>query len=159
MATRSGTPVYEGAPGYVALSQPFDWLTIGGDDACGVMKSSVTRGQPVPLSWWQMRKVRGPGTIPQAVPVWSHSRPYSRGAGAYAPHFGSLSYNPIGAGIYAPYKLPPCAGPGARYQAGAIFFDVQSIPTGIRMSPSMSVESLNALIATSHVSTAYATTG
>jgi hypothetical protein len=73
--------------------------------------------------------------------------------------FGILPISPIGAGIYSPYKLPPIAGPGARYQLGAIWFDVQTIPTTIRMSPTMPIQSLDALLATSHVSAMYATTG
>ena len=53
----------------------------------------------------------------------------------------------------------PIAGPGARYQLGAIWFDVQTIPTTIRMSPTMPIQSLDALLSVSHVSAMYATTG
>jgi hypothetical protein len=117
------------------------------------------RGHPGAMSAYQRRQIPGPGTIAQALPIWLQSRGYDRGAQAFAPMFGLLNYNPIGAGIYAPYKLPPIAGPGARYQAGAIFFDVQSVPTTVRMGPTMSQESLAALLATSHASGMYATTG
>jgi hypothetical protein len=161
MPSRNGTPLNNGsaAPYYIGPAHPFDWLTLGGNDFAGVMQSSMMRGQPVPLAFWQKRQIRGPETIPQAAPFYMQSRPYSRGAGAYAPHFGRVHYNPIGAGIYAPYKLPVIAGPGARYQLGAIWFDVQAIPTGIRMNPTVPIETVNALIATSHVGAMYATTG
>ena len=91
----------------------------------------------------------------QSFPVWLMSRPYDRGAGAYSPKFGTIPVSPIGAGIYAPYKLPAIAGPGARYQFGAIWFDVQAIPTSMRINPTVPVETVNALIATSHVGAMY----
>jgi hypothetical protein len=91
--------------------------------------------------------------------VWLQSRPYDRGAGAYSPKFGVLNINPIGAGIYAPYKLPVSGGPGARYEMAAIWFDVQTVPTSVQASPTMTMQSLNSLIATSSVAAMYPTTG
>ena len=84
---------------------------------------------------------------------------WDRGAGAWAPKFGQIPVSPIGAGVYAPYRIPTIAGPGARYMFAAIWFDVQTVPTSIHISPTMSAESLNALIATSHVSAMYPTFG
>jgi hypothetical protein len=138
---------------------PFDWLSISGDEALGMQQGAVMRGHPGALSAYQRRQIAGPATIAQAFPLMLHSRPYSRGAGAYSPKFGVINYNPIGAGVVTPYKLPVIAGPGARYQLGAIWFDVQTIPTTIRMSPTMPVESLNAMLGMSSVSAMYATTG
>jgi hypothetical protein len=137
-----------------------DWIDAGSPNSIdGAQQGALMRGRPEPCSWWMRRQIRGPDTIGQGFPVYMHSRPYSRGAGAYAPKFGQLAYNPIGAGVPAPYRLPTIGGPGARYQLGAIWFDVQSVPTSINFSPTMSMQSVNALLSQSHVSAMYATTG
>jgi hypothetical protein len=150
--------VYCGPPG--SPLNPVDWVDHGNVGGLGgAQQSALMRGTPGPLTWWQRRTPRGPDTAQQGAPFWLQSRPYSRGAGAYSPKFGVIPTNPIGAGVYAPYKLPVIAGPGARYVFGAIWFDVQSVPTSIHFSPTMPVESVNALLATSHVSAMYATTG
>jgi hypothetical protein len=137
----------------------YDWLSLGPDETGGIQQGAVMRGHPGALSYYQRRQITGPQTVAQGGPFYLQSRPYDRGAGAYSPHFGVLNINPIGAGIYAPYKLPVSGGPGARYQMAAIWFDVQTIPTSIRISKSMSMESLNALIAGSSVAAMYPTTG
>jgi len=165
MPTVAGTPLVGGmAPGLASqagsILDPIDWVDAGSPNTIdGAVQSSLMRGTPGALTWWQKRAPRGPATVAQGGPVYLHSRPYSRGAGAFSPKFGQLATNPIGAGIYAPYKLPVIAGPGARYEFAAIWFNVQAIPTTIRMSPTMPQESVNALLATSHVAAMYATTG
>jgi len=121
--------------------------------------ATVTRGHPVPFAWWQRRATRGAETIPQPVPVYLHGRPYDRGAGAYSPKFGQLFANVIGAGVYAPYRLPTIAGPGARYVDSAIWFDVQVVPTSLQINPTIPIETMNALIAESSVGGSYLTTG
>lgn len=136
----------------------FDWIDGAGNQP-GALQSSLMRGTGGALAWWQRRQIGGPATIPQGQPFYLTSRPYSRGAGAHAPKFGALATNPIGAGVVAPYKLPVIAGPGARYEFAAIWFDVQTIPTSIAPSPTMSMDSVGALLATSSVAGMYATTG
>lgn len=135
----------------------FDWVDTGGQ--IGATQSSLMRGTGGALAYWQRRQIQGPQTIAQGQPVYFTSRPFSRGAGAHAPKFGALAVNPIGAGVPVPYKLPVIAGPGARYEFAAIWFDVQTIPTSIAPSPTMSMDSVAALLATSSVSAMYATTG
>jgi hypothetical protein len=125
----------------------------------GIEPEAVMRGQPAPFAWWQAKPRLGPEAMPQPLPAWLQSRPYTRGAQAYSPKFGSLFYNPIGSGVYAPYRLPTIAGPGARYQAAAIWFDVQTVPTSIGISPTIPIETMNALIATARVGPSYQTTG
>lgn len=138
----------------------FDWIDGGNPGSIGgALQSSLMRGTGGALAFWQRRQIRGPDTIPQGGPVWLHSRPYSRGAGAFSPKFGQLAVNPIGAGVPAPYRLPTISGPGARYEFAAIWFDVQTIPTSIAPSPTMSMDSVAALLATSSVAGMYATTG
>lgn len=161
MPTRDPIPLVGspfGPPG--SDGNPVDWIDAGSPDVTlGAVQSALMRGTPGAFTWWQKRTPRGPDMIPQGGPVWIHSRPYSRGAGAYSPKLGVLTTNPIGAGIYAPHKLPVIAGPGARYQLGAIYFDVQTIPTTMRFAPTMPQEAVNALLATSYVADAYSTTG
>ena len=135
-----------------------DWIS-GGNQAGGVRQQAAMRGMPAPFAWWQRRAIRGPATVPQSQPVMLHSRGYSRGAQAYAPKFGVINYNPIGDGVVAPYKLPVIAGPGARYNFGAIWFDVQTIPTSIILNPTVPTETIDALLATSYVGGTYLTTG
>jgi hypothetical protein len=137
----------------------FDWLSLGGSEPSGIAQGAVMRGHPGAESYYQRRQIPGPSTIAQGQPLWLQSRPYDRGAGAFSPKFGVINYNPIGAGIYAPYKLPVSGGPAARYEMAAIWFDVQTVPTSVYASPSMSMESLDALIATSSVAAMYPTTG
>ena len=158
MPTNSGIPLDQ-TPAYVGPGHPFNWLDIGSNEALGLQQSAVMRGHPVPLSYWQARLNRGPQTVAQGAPIYLQSRPFDRGADAYSPKFGQLAYNPIGAGIYSPYKLPAMAGPGARYVYGAIWFDVQSAPTSMQINPTVPIETVNALIHTSHVGASYRTTG
>ena len=136
----------------------FDWID-NGSAMGGAQQSSLMRGTGGALAYWQKRQIQGPQTIAQGQPFYLTSRPYSRGAGAHAPKFGQLAYNPIGAGVVTPYRIPTIAGPGARYQFAAIWFDVQTIPTSIAPSPTMSMDSVAALLATSSVAGMYATTG
>jgi hypothetical protein len=137
---------------------PYDWLDNGHPQG-GAMQGPLMRGTGGALAFWQRRQIPGPATVPFAGPVYLTSRPYSRGAGAHAPKFGQLAYNPIGAGVPVPYKLPVIAGPGARYEFAAIWFNVQAIPTTMQMSPTMSMDSVEALLASSSVAAMYATTG
>lgn len=156
MPTTAGTPI----PSAMLLAGPlnqFDWIDTGGQ--IGATQQSLMRGTGGALAFWQRRQIQGPQTIGQGQPVYLHSRPFSRGAAAYSPKFGQLATNPIGAGVPAPYRLPTIAGPGARYEFAAIWFDVQTIPTSIAPSPTMSMDSVAALLATSSVSAMYATTG
>jgi hypothetical protein len=159
MPTRAGTPDLSAAPGYAGALQPFNWLDIGANENLGLQQSALMRGQPAPLSWWQRRKIAGPATVPQPNPIYVTSPQFSRGADAHAPRFGKLNINPIGAGVYAPYRLPTIAGPGARYVFGAIWFDVQAISTSLQINPTVPIETVNALIAAGHVGPTYRTTG
>lgn len=152
MPTNPGVPIQALTGG---LQNPFNWLDINQAEYAGVQQSALMRGQPVPLDWWQRRQIQGPGTVAQPVPWYMTSRPYSRGAGAHAPQFGHLNINPIGAGQYAPYRHPTIAGPGARYMFSAIWFDVQTIPTSMGFAQSVPVETVDALIASSHVAGMY----
>lgn len=147
------------APFYVGQGHPVNWLDYGQNEQLGLQPVATMQGHPPPFAAWQAKQIAGPGTTIQGFPVYLHSRPYSRGAPAYAPKFGVLNWNPIGAGIYAPYKLPVIAGPGARYVFGAIWFDVQAISTSLQLNPTVPVETVNALIATSSVGGSYLTTG
>jgi hypothetical protein len=139
---------------------PVDWIdAMTPHGIGGAMQSALMRGTPGAMAAYQRRQIPQIPTVAQGVPFYLQSRPYDRGAQAFSPKFGILPISPIGAGIYSPYKLPVIAGPGARYQFGAIWFDVQTIPTTVRMSPTMPIESVDALLATSSVSAMYATTG
>jgi len=136
-----------------------DWVDRRTGPAAGVDPQAMMRGKPVAFAWWQRKPFPKLVTTPQPVPVWLQSRPYDRGADAFAPHFGQLAYNPIGSGVYAPYRIPTIAGPGAQYVFGAIWFDVQTVPTSIKINPTIPIETMDALIMQSRVSGTYLTTG
>lgn len=157
MPTTAGLPI---PPAMLPAGplNPVDWLDTGGAMP-GAQQSALMRGTGGALAYWQRRQIQGPQTIGQGQPVYLTSRPYSRGAQAHAPKFGALATNPIGAGVVTPYRIPTISGPGARYEFAAIWFDVQTIPTSIAPSPTMSMDSVAALLATSSVAGMYATTG
>lgn len=157
MPTVSGVPI-SALPG--GPLNPVDWLdTASPNGVGGVQQGAIMRGTGGALAYWQKRQIAGPQTIAQGAPVYLQSRPYDRGAGAFSPKFGHIPINPIGAGVYAPFRIPTIAGPGARYEMAAIWFDVQSIPTTINFSPTMPAESVNALLSMSYVAAMYPTTG
>lgn len=159
MPTRAGIPIPPAMLPAGPLNQ-YDWIDAGSPNTIdGAQQSALMRGTGGALAYWQRRQIRGPETIGQGQPIYMTSRPYSRGAGAHAPKFGLLPINPIGAGVVTPYRLPTIAGPGARYEFAAIWFDVQTIPTSIAPSPTMSMDSVAALLASSSVAGMYATTG
>lgn len=162
MPTHPGIPITQDeaiplSPG--AEHAPIDWMSWPGSESLGISPQAAMRGHPVAMSWWMQRSIPRVPTPMQPTPVWLQSRPYDRGAAAFSPKFGTLPISPIGAGIYSPYKLPVIAGPGAKYTFGAIWFDTQVIPTSVMMNPTYPVETINALIATSHVGPSYLTTG
>lgn len=159
MPMTDGIPLTDAAPAWLGMFHPTNWVDWQGSETLGVSPQAAMRGKPPALSWWQQRSIPRIPTVPQPVPMWLQSRPYDRGAGAYSPKFGVLPISPIGAGVYNPYKLPVIAGPGARYQFGAIWFDVQTIPTSMRFNATVPVETVNALLATSSVGPSYLTTG
>jgi hypothetical protein len=160
MPSRDGTPIRpETSPGWIGQLHPFDWLSLGGNDFNGAQQSALMRGNPGALAWWQKRPQWGPRPVPQGAPWYVTSPPYSRGAEAHAPKFGTLAWNPIGGGVPSAYRLPTIAGPGATYVFGAIWFDVQAIPTSLGLNSTVPIETINALIKTSRVAGAYRTTG
>jgi len=151
-----GVTVVPGVPPNPAGNVVRDWAQLADE---GINPQAQQRGGPPGLAWWQQRRLRGQATTPQPNPVWLQSRPYDRGADAFMPHFGTIPTNPIGSGVFAPYRLPTIAGPGAQYMFGAIWFDVQTVPTSIRFNPTIPIETVNALIRKSRVAGTYLTTG
>jgi hypothetical protein len=156
MATQAGIPLPCLQAG--ALNQ-FDWLNPFGDETQGITHTGAMQGQPSPMSWWQRRQIPQRPTYPQPMHTLRQGMVFDRGADAFAPQFGKLHFNVIGAGIPSTYKLPPIAGPGATYMAAAIWFGVQAIPTSVRMNPTVPIETINALLAQSRATAAYQTTG
>lgn len=159
MPTTNGIPMTDYAPGWLTGLHPQNWVDWAGSEQLGVSPQAMMRGHPPALSWWMQRQTARVPTPIQPTPIWLQSRPYDRGAGAFSPKFGTLPISPIGAGIVAPYRLPTIAGPGGRYKFGAIWFDVQTVPTSMQFNPTVPVETVNALIATSYVGGMVATTG
>lgn len=118
------------------------------------------RGAPLPFDWWQARPLSPVDTAMQhPLPAFFHSRQYSRGADAYAPQFGQVFYNPIGNGVVSTDRLPTIAGPGARYQFGAIYFNAQDIPTSFPGNPTVPKEVVDAMLAQAQSGAMYATSG
>jgi hypothetical protein len=156
MPTTPGIPL----PFHTAgVKNQFDWINPFGNETEGVGPRPAHQGQPSPMSWWQRRTVPQRTSLPQPVHFMVQGPQFDRGADAFAPQFGQLHANVIGAGIPSSYKLPVIAGPGARYNFGAIWFGVQAIPTSVQFNSTVPVETINALLATSSVSAMYVTSG
>jgi hypothetical protein len=159
MPTTAGRPITPvdtpRLPG--GINNPVDWID-GAGNLPGALQQSLMRGTPG-MAPWQRRQIPQRPSVAFGREIWLHGPSWDRGAGAFSPKFGVIPTNPIGSGVYAPYRIPTIAGPGARYMFAAIWFDVQVVPTSVHMSPSMSAESLTALIETSHVSAMYPTFG
>lgn len=153
MPTTAGVPITALPAG---ILNQWDWLDVGpAGQIGGAQQSALMRGTGGAMTFWQQRQIPQVPTIPQGGPVYLTSPQFSRGADAHSPKFGTLPISPIGAGVYAPYKLPVIAGPGARYTFGAIWFDVQTIPTNLQINPTIPIETVNALIASSYVGGMY----
>lgn len=94
------------------------------------------RGFPAPNAPLQRRP---PETMPNQVPVSGlprmgpvHKQDY--GAAAYAPQYGKVLTNPIGAGVVARYRPQASYGSAAQYVNGAIWWTSQGIPTSVSLT-------------------------
>lgn len=100
----------------------------------------AARGFPAPQGASQARP-RNEGVIGASpgVPMpfgafIVHEHPYySRGTAAFAPQFGQVSYNPIGAGVVAMNRVQASYGPAAQYENGEIFWTSQAVPTSVNL--------------------------
>lgn len=86
-----------------------------------------------------------------AEPVYVYTPYYDRGAAAYAPNFGKVLSNPIGAGIYAPYRIQASNGQPAQYFNRALFWTSQVIPTSLHLGGLNDAASLKAILGTLNV--------
>lgn len=126
--------------------------------------SDAQRGQPTPAGNGQRRAA---GSMPNEFfrnffggpPLEIETPYYSRGAAAYVPQFGVVPTNPIGAGIYAPYRPKPYyAAPGV-YEHDAVWWLSQSIPTTVRLQGLTDADALAAVLGPVYVKAAVRTTG
>lgn len=109
----------------------------------------------------------GPGqeTVRDVQPLpfggsWMQYTPYfSRGAAAYAPNFGIVTSNPIGAGVVAAQRPQASYGPAAQYENGALWWTSQDIPTSINLQGLNSPEELAAVLSQETVYAVVRTTG
>jgi hypothetical protein len=67
---------------------------------------------------------------------------YDRGAAAYAPNFGYVLSNPIGAGRVALDKPQASYGKAGQYEHGMIFWTSQVIPTSVNLTGLETAEGL-----------------
>ena len=84
---------------------------------------------------------------------------YSRGAAAYAPNFGILTANPIGAGVVALNRPQASYGVAAQYENGALWWTSQVIPTSINLQGLNSPDELAAILSQETVYAVVRTTG
>lgn len=81
------------------------------------------------------------------------------GAAFFAPQFGKVLSNPIGAGINVGYRPQPTYGGGAQYFNDAIWWTSQIVPTSISLQGLTDPQELQALLGNVLVEAVYPTTG
>jgi hypothetical protein len=119
------------------------------------------RGFPSPQNALEARPA---GSMPNAPPIFggvyqNYTPYYSRGAAAFVPNFGRVLTNPIGAGIYAPYRTQASYGPPAHYANGAIWWTSQAIPTSVHLAGLTDPDILAQLVGMTNVQAMVRTTG
>jgi hypothetical protein len=155
-AQRSGEPSYladrDNCPRQTEPERPtkgiFSWLF-------GTPESRQ-RGFPAPENALQHRP---PGSMTEVPPIFGgvyqqYTEPYSRGAAAYAPNFGKVLENPIGAGIVVLHRPQSSYGGSAEYHNGVAFWTNQTIPTSIHLQGLTTPEEMEALLGTVDVQAA-----
>jgi hypothetical protein len=91
--------------------------------------------------------------------VYRETPQYSRGAAAFVPGTPIVPTNPIGAGIYAPFRPRPYYAAPGTYEAGTMFWLSQSTPTTVRLQGLTDVQALAAVLGPTYVKAAVRTTG
>ena len=123
--------------------------------------ANAARGYPSPEAPAQRRPPgsMNPGPQPWGG-VYQHYTPYyDRGAAAYVPNFGKVTENPIGAGIYAPYRPQASYGSAAQYANGALWWTSQAIPTSINPQSLTDPEQLADILSSLQIQAVVRTTG
>lgn len=119
---------------------------------------SMQRGFPTPQNAAQRRPPPWRNDVaPWGGVIQLLTRRFDRGAAAYAPNFGRINNNPIGAGIVAPNMPHASYGMSARYVNHTIFWVSQSIPTSVPMSGLQGPDQMAALLGTVNVQAAVRT--
>lgn len=155
--------------------------------AFGVPNAQITGQVPVKTGWgWKpakrtwfqptssasMQRGTGPALssaqkydppLVRTPPFGGHSdtvpRRNSMGADGIAPTFGRVMTNPIGAGIFAPWRPRPWYGPSGQYVNGAIWWTAQEISTSVELQGLYDADVIDALLAASSVTGFDVTTG
>jgi len=101
----------------------------------GSLRGSA-RGMPQPLNAAQRRPVdtmNNYGYDQTGLPTLTWTPYFSRGADAWAPTYGKVFTNPIGAGIQVLHRPQASYGGAAQYANGALWWTSQTIPTSINL--------------------------
>lgn len=118
------------------------------------------RGYPQPLSPAQSYAAAG-AVPPQPVMfggvILVANRRSDMGAAGYAPVFGRVASNPIGAGIVAAHRPQPSYGVAGQYLDHTIFWAQQTIPTSVPFASLTGPAQLAALLGTVNVQAAVRT--
>lgn len=115
------------------------------------------RGMPSPLNDRQARPAGDftPQVAQGTGPGWSRTPYYSMGAGEFAPQFGQVLTNPIGAGIVVSSPMAAESGQAAEYVNGVIYFATQNIPTSLNFQGLTDPEALAAILGPIYIEAAY----
>jgi hypothetical protein len=88
----------------------------------------------------------GPPSGPYGKAIFVQTPYYDGGALMFAPKFGKILENPIGAGIQVPFRSYSSYYPSGQYDAGVIFWASEYIPTSIPSSALMTPDELEAIL-------------
>jgi hypothetical protein len=156
-AQTTGTPQPgRGGGGVWQAARPIKGFRTWGRPTKG---ANPARGFGSPLSEGQSRRGEVVGHLAGDPPPFgeyvTHEYPYfSRGTAAYAPQFGQVSYNPIGAGVAVNNRVQASYGPSAQYENGEIFWTSQAIPTSVNLQGLTDPDALAAVLGPIYVQAA-----
>lgn len=91
--------------------------------------------------------------------VYTETPYFSRGAAAYVPGTPIVPVNPIGAGIFAPFRPRPYYAAPGTYEHDQMFWLSQATPTTVKLQGLTNADALAAVLGPIYVKAAVRTTG
>jgi hypothetical protein len=123
--------------------------------------SNAQRGFPTPLSRQQAYPddLMNNSFLSSGLPTPVYTPYYSRGAAAYVQNYGKVLYDPIGSGVYAPYRPQAYYAQPGEYDDSAIWWTSQIVPTNVNLVGLNNPDVMNAILGQTLIEAVVRTTG